>query len=329
MSVDAGGYAHTVFDAREQGAWIRVTPQQACVQATAFFECRGLDRRPLAPARRAAVGAGGLVWANERKSLFLLEGGVLYELDVNLTLKPIADERTQAWMQANLATPAGVLTEDAASVIYRDEQDRRWRLPKGQAQPEGARVSREVSTERDLFHAHGTFYELPSNNAGGFAVVRPVTTHNLPVRDYCSWRGLTVISGIGNAQLPGGEVVRTSDGKVSLWLGASDDLWQFGKPCGEGGPWRNTDVKAGVPSDPYLLTGYDEKTLRLEHGSPAPLAIRVELDITGAGLWVPYQTFTVAAGRPLEHRFPTGFQAYWLRTVALADTRATAILTYR
>jgi len=30
-----------------------------------------------------------------------------------------------------------------------------------------------------------------------------------------------------------------------------------------------------------------------------------------------------------EHRFPDGFGAYWVRTVALADARATAQLTYR
>ena len=237
--------------------------------------------------------------------------------------------KARAWMDENLRPPQGVLEEDAASVIYRDEQGRRWRLPKSAAVAEGVRVSREVSTERDLFHAHGTFYELPANNAGGFAVVRPITTHNLPVRDYCSWRGLIVISGLGGMRLPAGETVRSRDGRVSLWLGAADDLWKFGKPCGEGGPWRNTAARAGEASDPYLMTGYDQKHLRLEHGLPIPLAIRVEVDITGTGLWVPYETFTVAAGRPLEHRFPAGFQAYWVRMVALAEARVTAILTYR
>ena len=52
------------------------------------------------------------------------------------------------------------------------------------------RVDREVCTERDLFNCHGTFYELPAENAGGFAKVRPVTTHNRRVHDYCSYRGL-------------------------------------------------------------------------------------------------------------------------------------------
>ncbi len=31
------------------------------------------------------------------------------------------------------------------------------------------------------------------------------------------------------------------------------------KARGTGGPWRGTAVKAGVASDPYLATGYDQK----------------------------------------------------------------------
>jgi hypothetical protein len=88
-------------------------------------------------------------------------------------------------------------------------------------------------------------------------------------------------------------------------------------------------VRAGEPSDPYLMTGFAEKILRLSHDRPVPLSIRVEIDITGGGVWTPYATLDVPAGRTLEHRFPAGFSAYWLRTVALADSRATAMLTYR
>ena len=50
---------------------------------------------------------------------------------------------------------------------------------------------------------------------------------------------------------------------AGLWLGTIDDLWSFGKPTGTGGPWKNTDVKAGEYSDPYLMLGFEE-TLGLE-----------------------------------------------------------------
>jgi hypothetical protein len=58
------------------------------------------------------------------------------------------------------------------------------------------------------------------------------------------------------------------------------------------------------------------------------VAIRIEVDLTGSGLWVPYETFAVAPGQPVQHRFPPGYNAYWLRAVALADTVATVTLTY-
>jgi hypothetical protein len=191
------------------------------------------------------------------------------------------------------------------------------------------RVDREVSTERDLFNAAGIFYELPSNNAGGIAMVRPITTHNLDIDDYCSWRGLMVMSAATAGPSNNERLVRPADGEGALWLGVSDDLWQFGRTRGDGGPWRDTPVRAGEPSDPYLMTGFSEKTLRQSHDQTAPLSVRVDVDLTGMGLWVQYATFDVPAGRIFEHRFPGGFNAYWLRTAALADARATAHLTYR
>jgi hypothetical protein len=334
ISVKARGYAHAIFTAREQGSWIRLKASSECRRATAFFHYASIDRRAPAPPRPTKSETGGLLWARKSDpgTLLLATPDRLYELDGDLKLKPSSDTRMLEWMGENLAPPAAVLEIDNASVVYTDEQGRRWRLPKGHPSFDtlkaGVRISREVSTERDLFNAHGTFYELPSNNAGGIAMVRPVCTHNLPVHDYCSWRGITVLSGLPAVSLPAGEFVESPDGKARLWLGASDDLWQFGKPCGEGGPWRDTAVQAGQPSDPYLFTGYDSKTLRLSHDGSHSLKIRVEIDITGTGLWAEYRTFDVPAGKPLEHRFPAGFNAYWVRTAALEAATASAILTY-
>jgi hypothetical protein len=160
-------------------------------------------------------------------------------------------------------------------------------------------------------------------------MARPVATHNLDIDDYCSWRGLMVMSAARARAAGSGRLVRSTAGQGALWLGISDDLWQLGKARGEGGPWKDSAVRAGEPSDPYLMTGFSEKTLRLSHDRPAPLAVRVDIDLTGSGLWVAYRTFEVPAGRAFEHRFPDGFSAYWIRTVALADARATAQLTYR
>lgn len=335
IKVPARGYAYAVFPPQEQGVWVRLTPSANCSRATAWFQYAAEDRRAPAPARPRTGDGDGYVWARGEKkgTLLLASANSLYELDTGLALQRIEDPKSHKWMMENLAPPAGILEVDAASVIYTDEAGSRWRLPKGDASfdqvTSGVRVSRELSTERDLFNAHGTFYELPSNNAGGIAMVRPVSTHNLHLKDYCSWRGLTVISGLPRqATLPAGEFVVSPDGKARLWLGVFDDLWQFGKPCGRGGPWSGSRVQAGKPSDPYLFTGYDEKRLLLSHTLKSSLRIRVEVDITGTGLWVTYRAFDVPAGKPLEHVFPKGYNAYWIRTVAEKDAEATATLVY-
>ena len=133
------------------------------------------------------------------------------------------------------------------------------------------------------------------------------------------------MSGVA-AEAQGGHIVRSDDGKVALWCGAVDDLWQLGKPRGTGGPWHDTAVKAGVPRDPYLATGYDRKRLTLTSGAAAKF--RIEADFTGTGTWSEVITLNAAPGKPLEYVFPEALGAYWLRLVSDADTTATATFTY-
>ena len=123
-------------------------------------------------------------------------------------------------------------------------------------------------------------------------------------------------------------IIRSADGKAAVWLGVVDDIWKMGKAVGVGGPWQDSPVQAGVPSDPYLMTGYDRKTLTLSHHSAADVKITVEVDITGYGTWKTYRALTVPAGEKVVHQFPDDFNAYWVRTTASADTKATAQLRY-
>jgi hypothetical protein len=124
----------------------------------------------------------------------------------------------------------------------------------------------------------------------------------------------------------GEHIVRSTDGQTALWVGAVDDLWRFGKPRGLGGPWKDTKVRAGVPSDPYLFTGYDQKTLTLSTDTPA--RITLEADLTGTGLWVKYQSFDVSPGEDKVHTFPASFGAYWLRCISDTDAIVSAQLKY-
>ncbi len=123
-------------------------------------------------------------------------------------------------------------------------------------------------------------------------------------------------------------VVRSGDGGCALWLGTIDDLWGLGKPRGTGGPWENSTVRSGEPSDPYLMAGYDRKSLTLAHDALHAVTFQVDIDISGTEEWRTFRTIAVPPGGSQAYSFPTGFQAYWVRLRASHDCRATARLVY-
>jgi hypothetical protein len=317
---------------------------------------RNRDRRNVQPdARFAGIitdmatksGSGGLLHARgeERKTLGFAavtrtngrtEGeGAFYEMGPDMKLRRSNEAAALAWMQANVAIPSDAVAIDAASVIYTDEAGKRFRLPKGDRDynsdgPFGAeRTVREVCTERDLLNCAGTFFELPAENAGGIAKLRPVATHNRRIHDFATWRGMLVISGVEeNAPESNPHIIRSDDRRAAVWVGAVDDLWSLGRPRGEGGPWKDAAVKAGEPSDPYLMTGYERKSFTLSHRDRQSVRMSVEVDLTGTGKWVEYGPFDVPAGKPFAHVFPDGFQAYWVRVSADQNTTATAWFVY-
>ena len=85
--------------------------------------------------------------------------------------------------------------------------------------------------------------------------MRPVSTHNKQISDFTTWNGLLVLGWAEVWFFHGDPRVYSShDKQTALWTGGIDELWKFGKPVGVGGPWKNTTVKAGALSDPYLMT---------------------------------------------------------------------------
>lgn len=354
IEVPAKGYRWLEFSPKDKGAWVRVRVDRDCTKTTAFFNYSNKDKRSneaseifrgIATVKDKQV-SGGVIRArgeNLRTLNFAAlraENGTVtdagyFEMGADLKLKKVDDTKAQDWLKKNVAIPHGMFQVDEASVIFTDDKGNRWRLPKGDAafdQP-GAlgdeRIDREVCTERDLFNCHGTFYELPAENAGGFAKVRPVTTHNRRIKDYTSYRGLLIMTGISDGAPKNSEhIIRSEDGKVALWAGGVDDLWKFGKARGVGGPWKDTSVEANKPSDAYLMTGYDKKSVLFQHDAKDALKVRIEVDITGTGLWRTYQTVEVPPKATMTHQFPDALQAYWVRVVADKNCKATAQFRY-
>lgn len=227
---------------------------------------------------------------------------------------------------------------DRASAILKvfTDEDKKWttyRLPKASHcwdhkwQTEWPRI-RSIEHERLLMDHHGMFYELSpwafGNRVWG---IRPISTHLWVHGDFCSWRGMLVI-GADNTSREGGENMQCAEPQSGLWFGRTDDLWNLGKPKGWGGPWWEDQVKAGEPSDPYLMTGFDKKVLHLSHDSSKSVSFRVEVDFLGCGAWKTYENVKVPAKGYTPLVFPDGFSAHWVRVVASTACRASAQLHY-
>ena len=187
---------------------------------------------------------------------------------------------------------------------------------------------RETEHERMLMDCHGMFYELSpwayGNHVWG---IRPISTHLWVLGDFCTYRGMLVMAP-DNASPAHGNNHLAGEPQSALWFGKTDDLWQFGKPSGWGGPWWEEPVTAGAPSDPYLMTGFDQKCLHLTHTASTPVNFRIEVDFLGNQTWKTYATLTVPANGYIHHEFPPGFSAHWVRLVADTGCTATAYFIY-
>jgi hypothetical protein len=209
----------------------------------------------------------------------------------------------------------------------------RYRLPKASHclehawQTEWPRI-RETEHERFLMDIGGMYYELSpwvyNNRIWG---IRPISTHLWINGDFCSWNGMLVI-GADNASPAHGQNPFTGEPVSGMWFGKTDDLWQYGKPRGWGGPWWKQDVTAGEPSDPYLMTGFEHKCLHLTHTQTGPVTFSIELDVLGDGSWSTHETIKVEPGKAANHVFPTGLSAHWVRLTADTDCNATGYFTY-
>ncbi len=354
MKVKSGEAINFLFAGSEQGEWIKVSSDRS-TKATVYFIYTSKDDRPDYPDTifeglsvvSESSSVAGLLWGtgNNRRTLGILAGisdnelfaeSGYYELNADLKLMKVDDTVTASRMRNRMQIPENVITADEASVLITDDRGRRWRLPMGDRKYDTLtekallRICREVVTERDILSCSGTFYELPAENADGFARIRPIASHNFRISDFTSYRGMLVMTGITTSGGTSNEhIIRSDDGKAAVWAGVIDDLWKLGKPVGEGGPWKDAAVRGGEPSDPYLIGFYDERRLTLKHNSDKPVTFTIEADPSGSGQWMKYMEIEAEPGKEFKMLFPDHFQARWIRFRAGSDCTATAWLSYR
>jgi hypothetical protein len=263
----------------------------------------------------------------------------------------LAEWDGQAWtvLEKNqFNTLAGHVKGELSKAIYAVGQDRAsvifkvflpqtgwmtYRLPKATHTQDHAWTTewpriREVESERYMLNASGMFYELPAMTyADRVWGLRPVCSHLRIIGDYCSWNGLLVMAGDQTTPISDSNNV-VGQPQANLWLGKTDDLWQWGPRQGWGGPWWDSEVKAGEPSDPYLMTGFSGgKSLHVE--ADRPCEVKIEIDVRGDGRFMAYESMLIGKHGAASYIFPHGFSCHWIRLVTDQDLQqATAQLHY-
>ncbi len=353
VKVKSNASVDVAFEVAEKGEWIRISSDKKTKATAHFFyateESRGANSDSifggLANVQESSTSAG-LLWGlgDNRRALGIVAGKATddgfeplgyYELDRSMNLVRKEDTATENHISTKMAIPKNVVTMEKSSILIVDDLGRRWRLPKGnnrydQLTNNGVlRICREVATERDLFNCSGTFYELPAENADGFAKIRPISSHNLRIYDYASYRGLLVMTGLQNSLPQNDEhIIQSEDRKAAVWAGAIDDLWKLGKPVGHGGPWKESQVTGNIPSDPYLIGFYDKRSVKLSHDANEAVTFTIEVEPIGHGPWMTYKKVTVNSRETFEYDFPQTFQSRWIRFKTNIDCKATAWLNY-
>jgi hypothetical protein len=355
LKVGETGYINHIFPESLNAQWIRVTLDRDSDKVSVAFhysDTRAHD--PSGPGQQLFAALAEADSLEKTPSLHMFPAKKNRNLEIvceagdrvsfvelnaeTFEYKPI--EGSDELRKKGLVAP--VFTVDEASVILNVSENSNGkpvkhtlRLPKGssafdQAFAEGwPRDEREIESERTLANIHGTFYEVPFWIVGQnplFTKMKPVCSHNKRIDDFATWRGLLWLSGVRADAAESENIIKSKDGTKALWAGGVDELWKLGKPVGQGGPWKNSDVKQGTPSDPYLMNGYDKKTLTLKADRDCTIQVEVDFDLHSG--FHRYGSFDLKANQELQYEFPAGFSSHWIRFVSNSDATATAWLVY-
>lgn len=326
------GYLFIPFPRDTPGEWIRLTSSKDTT-AAAFFHYLTPSKYPagqpdaifasLARAGGDKPAVSGLIRPGKEKQLqFLTDSGRYFEVDETLNFKPSDDADKVAEMNKLLELKPVAQADEASAFI--PTKSARLRFPRhGNVDSAKHRQLRELESERNMANLYGTFFEVP-RGGDQWKNMKPLASHNFNLTDFCTWRGLLVLAGTTDSA-PDGHYFKSAAGP-GLWFGAIDEIWKLGKPVGVGGPWKNTPVKAGEPSDPYLMCNYDRKKVQLTAADA--VTVTLEVDPTNTGAWKPYKSLQLEPNKPLTHIFPEGFGAYWVRVKSDQPTTATAWFVY-
>lgn len=353
VTIPATGYANYIIPKTLNAQWLRVVSDTKVTSASAYFYMENAACVPVADmlksiptvqqksdinlgvVRPMAESNMKLEFAAEMYDPSGTKSTGYYQLDGDMNFVPATNTSNETALRTTYAPTKDFTVDNASVLMTATINSQQYRLPLGDADFSNPTVSgayprgiREVVTERSLMNIHGTVYELPRDDSGGFPRIRPITTHNKQIYDFCSWRGMLVMSGNFNTTDDDSHIKKSTDGKVSLWLGNVDDLFKMGTPKGIGSTWKDAVVTANTPSLPYLMQGYANKSVVLKHNASQAVTFSLDVDYAADGTYSTAFKVTVQPGETKVFTFPEGFNAQWVRTKVDVSCTATATFYY-
>ncbi len=90
-----------------------------------------------------------------------------------------------------------------------------------------------------------------------------------------------------------GKVAGPAESQSNLCFIPQSKLDQFGPTLGRGGPWFKDEVAANTPSDPFLFSGFAQRSLHLQNHSNEAVEVTLEVDTAGDQTWTKLTTIKV------------------------------------
>lgn len=212
---------------------------------------------------------------------------------------------------------------DAKSVLLRVMENQEWslwRLPKGSYSHDGShgwhtewprirQLDPEDPSSIYLMHMHGIFFDFPKTfSAANFAGLAPISSYYKMPTDYAMFNGEIVMGKNDLSKFANRLALRNQS---NLWFGTMDDIKNWGSPAGHGAVWMNDEVAAGQTSDPFLIQGFNSRTLHLRNLAEAPVEIEIQTS-QGSPEWSAVRSVTVPAGG-YAHKLLGDLAAPWVR----------------
>ncbi len=158
--------------------------------------------------------------------------------------------------------------------ILHDGQWHTYRLPKASQSYDQAWCTewpriRPLGADLMLLDMHGLYYKMsPQLRPDQMGGLTPYVSHLKMTPDFCIWQDRLVLAGDENSSMnhrhrTGGQP------QSNLWFGNLEELSNWGRPGGWGGPWLDDPVQPNTPSDPFLVAGFEHRCL---HISADPIA---------------------------------------------------------